>query len=65
MAQFVKATPANPEEASEDPWVRKTRQLPQPDLHSCLCFFHAASKPAEGHTQKLLKKILKIYVLVK
>lgn len=23
MAQFVKATPANSEEASEDPWVRK------------------------------------------
>lgn len=24
MAQIVKATPANSEEASEDPWVRKT-----------------------------------------
>lgn len=23
MAQFVKATPANSKEASEDPWVRK------------------------------------------
>lgn len=54
MAQFVKATPANSEEASEDPWVRKIEPAAStawPPL--VLMFFHAASKPAQGHTQIL------------
>lgn len=62
MARFVKATPANSKEASEDPWVRKI-ELEAPTAWPPLVFmlFQSASKHAQGHTQKLLKKILKMF----